>query len=163
MTIHELAKTRIPRIALVLTLAATCGLALGAREAQESEPKAPHFQPVVVVELAVSDLDRSIEFYTETLGMELESRIDAFRWAKVRTSVPGLSLGLGQEDEVEGSGTVSVNLAVADADGVRAQLEARGVEFQGATIEIPGVVRLADFTDPDGNRFRLAGPPSAGK
>jgi hypothetical protein len=44
---------------------------------------------------------------------------------------------------------------------VRATLEARGLTFVGATHVIPGKVRLATFTDPDGYRLRLAGddPP----
>ena len=65
---------------------------------------------------------------------------------------------LGQSEDVQGSGTMSINLAVADCDAARARLEARGVEFLGPTVNIPGVVRLADFLDPDGNKIRLAGP-----
>jgi hypothetical protein len=41
----------------------------------------------------------------------------------------------------------------------RALLEKRGVVFPGPTQVIPGKVALAGFTDPDGNRLRLAGPP----
>ena len=46
------------------------GFALtGAQEAQEAqgqaERQAPRYQPVVVVQLAVADLDRAVEFYTE--------------------------------------------------------------------------------------------------
>lgn len=36
-------------------------------------------------------------------------------------------------------------------------LEVAGVVFQGETLVIPGKVKLAGFTDPDGNRLRLAG------
>jgi hypothetical protein len=35
-------------------------------------------------------------------------------------------------------------------------VEERGVKFSGPTINIPDKVKLADFTDPDGNRIRLA-------
>ncbi len=48
---------------------------------------------------------------------------------------------------------------VANVDAGRRTLEAAGVVFQGATLLIPGKVKLAGFTDPDGNRLRLAGPP----
>ncbi len=48
---------------------------------------------------------------------------------------------------------------LAWAVGTTAILESRDVVFDGPTIEVPGVVRLADFKDPDGNRIRLAGDP----
>jgi predicted enzyme related to lactoylglutathione lyase len=50
-----------------------------------------------------------------------------------------------------------VNLAVRDLDAMRLRLETAGVKFLGPTKDIPGVVRLADFLDPDGNLIRLAG------
>ena len=128
------------------------------QEKGQDERQAPRYQPLVVVQLAVSDLDRAVKFYTETLGMELELEIEELRWAKIKTAVSGLTLGLGESKDTQGSGTVSVNLAVPDADRARAMLEGRGVKFQGETTDIPGVVRLADFQDPDGNRFRIAGP-----
>jgi hypothetical protein len=52
-----------------------------------------------------------------------------------------------------------LNLGVADVASARALLERRGVRFPKPTQVIPGKVALADFTDPDGNRLRLAGPP----
>ena len=54
---------------------------------------------------------------------------------------------------------MSMNFGVKDIEKARATLESRGVEFSGPTITIPGVVMLADFEDPDGNRIRLAGHP----
>jgi predicted enzyme related to lactoylglutathione lyase len=60
---------------------------------------------------------------------------------------------------VEGSGTTSLNISVRDIEAARSALEGRGVEFTGPIIDIPGVVRLADFRDPDGNKIRLAGAP----
>jgi predicted enzyme related to lactoylglutathione lyase len=49
-----------------------------------------------------------------------------------------------------------VVLDVADVAGVRARLVKSGVEFVGDTMEIPGVVRIATFRDPFGNRLQLA-------
>lgn len=125
--------------------------------ATETEGGAVEYQDAVLVQLAVADLDRAVRFYTEVLNLELELRNEALGWARVKPGLAGLTIGLGRQDEVEGSGTVSINLAVADLDGARATLEARGVVFDGPTQEIPGVVRLAAFRDPDGNRLQLAG------
>ena len=45
---------------------------------------------------------------------------------------------------------------VKDIAAARSVLEARGVEFDGETAEIPGLVKLASFRDPDGNALMLA-------
>ena len=55
-------------------------------------------------------------------------------------------------------GTLTLNLGVrGDVDDARRTLEARGIVFKGPTVVIPGKVRLAEFSDPDGYRLRLAG------
>ena len=111
----------------------------------------------LLVQLAVSDLDRSIEFYTKTLGFELEARNDELEWARIKVGISGVTIGLGTATPPEGSGSVSLNFGVRNIEKTRAELEAQGVEFLGPTINIPGVVQLADFHDPDGNKIRLAG------
>lgn len=114
------------------------------------------YEPEVLFQLAVGDLGRAIDFYTKVLGFELEMRSDELEWARIKPGVPGVTIGLGRQEVVEGSATVSLNLAVQDLDAARSTLEERGVRFEGPTVEVPGVVRLADFEDPDGNRIRLA-------
>lgn len=122
------------------------------------------WQPTLLVQLRVADLDRSVAFYTGTLGFELE-RIDrSLKWARVKSGIAGVTIGLGEGEGVQGSGTVSMNFGVGEIDRARGILESRGVVFLGPTIEIPGVVRLADFKDPDGNMIRLAGySPAPGR
>lgn len=134
-------------------------LALGAATGSSAEdvPGAGlDYEGTLLVQLAVSDLDRAIAFYRDVLGFRLEERDDALKWARIDPGIEGLTVGLGEQPEPAGSGGVSLNFGVADVDAARAALEARGVEFTGPTLTIPGVVRLADFQDPDGNRIRLA-------
>ncbi|HSD03011.1 MAG TPA: VOC family protein [Gaiellales bacterium] len=50
----------------------------------------------------------------------------------------------------------TLTFGVADIDAARAHLEAHDVRFDGETSEVPGMVRLATFYDPDGNTFMLA-------
>jgi hypothetical protein len=45
---------------------------------------------------------------------------------------------------------------VLDIATARAGLEGAGVPFDGETQVLPGLVKLATFSDPDGNRFMLA-------
>ena len=47
-----------------------------------------------------------------------------------------------------------VLLRVDDVPAARAELEAKGVEFQGETFDT-GVCHMANFTDPDGNPLTL--------
>ena len=56
--------------------------------------------------------------------------------------------------------SLTVNLGVADVDVARTRLEARGVRFSGPTRDLSKTVRMAEFKDPDGNRFRLTGRPA---
>jgi predicted enzyme related to lactoylglutathione lyase len=139
-------------LAVVLVAAGSAG--------RSEEAGTIRYQDAVLVQLAVTDLDRAVRFYTEVLEMELELRNDDLGWARVKPGLAGFTIGLGRQEKVEGSGTISINLGVAELDEVRSSLEARGVVFDGPTQEIPGVVRLAGFRDPDGNWIRLAGAPS---
>ena len=62
-------------------------------------------------------------------------------------------------------GTITLSSSVRDLDAgirrprhrrARAELEAKGVRFDGDTVEVPGMVKLATFFDPDGNRYMFA-------
>ncbi len=127
-------------------------------------PPAVEYRPSLLVQLAVSDLDRSIRFYTETLGFVLTERRDDLRFAHIACGVEGLQLGLSAGgDAPPDTGTIVLNFGVrGDIEAARAALEKRGVVFDGPTRVIPGKVRLAGFRDPDGYRIRLAGEDSGG-
>ena len=119
----------------------------------------PVYRPSVVLQIAVADLPKSIAFYERVLGFKTVERRDDLQFAHVETNVPGLQLGLSVGAKERGTGAAIVNLSVADVAAARQLLESRGVVFSGPTQIIPGNVALAAFSDPDGNRFRLAGPP----
>lgn len=114
------------------------------------------FGDSLLIQVAVSDLDRAIAFYRDVLGFELFHRNDSLSWAKVRSPVTNVVIGLGASAKPKGSGTLTLNFTVRDIERTRKLLEERGVTFTGPTMTIPGVVKLADFADPDGNRIRLA-------
>ena len=117
------------------------------------------YRPIVTLQLPVENLDRAIRFYVEVLEFEVRERRDDLGFAHVTTNVPGFELGLGAGGSVPGTGGAIVNISVADVAASRSLLEKRGVKFSGDTLVIPGKVALAAFTDVDGNRLRLAGPP----
>ena len=124
--------------------------------AERQAPKVG-FKPELLIQLDVASLDRSIEFYTKKLGFRLTERRDDLKFAHLVTSVPGVQIGLGEVPSPQPKGIV-LNFEVTNTDAGRRALEAAGVVFQGETLLIPGKVKLAGFTDPDGHRLRLAGP-----
>jgi predicted enzyme related to lactoylglutathione lyase len=125
--------------------------------ASSSNSQSVGWQDELLIQVSVHDVDSSIEWYTEVLGWELEERWDDGTWARI-IMPDSTILGLGQAPEgaPTGSGSMSLNVTVADIDHARKMLEARGATFDGPTLTIPDVVRLATITDENGIRIRLA-------
>ena len=106
----------------------------------------------------VADVDRSIEFYTKTLGLKLRMRAGE-RWAEV---VAGneLVIGLHKAEDMDdvplpSPRAIKIGLHLEGAlDEAMTRLSASGVEFTG-TVEDDGPVRLAYFNDPDANPLYL--------
>ena len=105
------------------------------------------------VSFLTQDIARAKEFYSEVLGLELETEGDSdmeFRVGQVTLDVFDPS-SIGQPFAPSPAGLA---LRVADVDAARAELEAKGVVFEGETIET-SVCRQAWFKDPDGNALML--------
>jgi predicted enzyme related to lactoylglutathione lyase len=129
--------------------------------ALSSAPTAPArltWEPSLLIQLQVTDLERSIRFYEQTLGFKVTERRDDLQFAHVDCGLSGLQLGLsagGKNPPAPGS--IVLNFGITgDIEAARKLLEEKGVVFSGPTVVIPGKVRLAEFTDPDGYRLRLA-------
>jgi len=105
--------------------------------------------------MRVSDMNASIRWYTEVLGFELLYRLDDIGWAEMKTSVPGVHVGVSQVERVNPGGPTPT-FGVSDIDSARATLDSLGVRFDGDTMVIPGLVKLATFFDPDGNSLMLS-------
>lgn len=152
-----------PTLQLLLLGLAPAILALGAAAASEepsmSDDSTANWTPDILIQMRSSDLERTIVFYRDVLGMELVEHNRTLAWVKFQTVNPDVRVGLALTDDGHGSGTMSINLGVRGLDAMRERLEAHGVEFTGATVDIPGVVRLATLADPDGNLIRLAEAP----
>ena len=115
------------------------------------------FQPTTVAAINVKDFKKSVEFFKNNLGFELQYSVDEIGWGEMGTNVPGLTLGISQvEQGWGGPGGATMTFAVADIDAARASLEKAGVKFDGPTQEIPGMVKLATWFDPDGNSFMFS-------
>jgi catechol 2,3-dioxygenase-like lactoylglutathione lyase family enzyme len=109
----------------------------------------------MVISVNVSNFDASVEWYAKALGFELEYRMDEYGWGEVRTPLQGITIGLGQTEELKHGGTVPT-FTVKDIAAARQHLESCGARFDGDTYEVAGMVKLATFYDPDGNAWMLA-------
>jgi lactoylglutathione lyase len=111
---------------------------------------------ISVVFLYVSDMQRSLAFYRDLLGIPLEGDE---RWAE--TTFPGgtrFALHATREGVGElSSGTVHVSLGVEDADAAAAFLREHGVDVREAMRDEWGTALEVD--DPDGYVINLFQPP----
>jgi catechol 2,3-dioxygenase-like lactoylglutathione lyase family enzyme len=105
------------------------------------------------VSFLTQDIARAREFYEEVLGLEIESEGESdmeLRCGQVTLDIFDPS-SIGQPFAQSPAGLA---LRVADVDAARTELETKGVQFDGETIET-NVCRQAWFKDPDGNSLML--------
>jgi len=114
------------------------------------------YNPQTVVQVQVTDFKRAVSWFKEMLGFEEEYLMEEMGWGELKTAVPGLTLGVSVNPEAKGHDGVTVVLSVQDIAVARESLESKGVKFDGPTDEIPGMVRLATFRDPDNNPFMFS-------
>ncbi len=108
------------------------------------------------VRVFVTDLKKSLDFYTNTLGMELDFT-DEQNWAQFKSG-EDVSLGIEKTDAdhvEEGSRLVGrfvgVTLMVEDIEQTYEKLISKGVQFTGKPEKQPFGGTLAHFKDLDGN------------
>jgi catechol 2,3-dioxygenase-like lactoylglutathione lyase family enzyme len=112
-----------------------------------------HFTRIGTVLVPVSDQDRALRFFTETLGFE--TRIDGVfgegeRWIEV--APPGAATTIALVDVR----AVEVSFATDDADAAHEELRARGVDADAEVLRMGDFVPpMFTFRDPDGNRYRM--------
>ncbi len=116
----------------------------------------------ITAAIGVSDLDKSIAWYQDMLGLELIYKMDDVGWAELKTETQGVNIGLSVREQTPQGGGATLTFGVSDIATARGQLESKDVKFDGDTQTIPGMVSLATFFDPDGNQMMLAQDLSKG-
>ncbi len=101
------------------------------------------------------DFDKASEFYGTMLGLPCSARWGSMPAAEFETG--SLTIAIMQSDafglEFQRH-SHPIALHVEDVEAARAELESKGVEFKGETID-SGVCHQAFFEDPDGNVLDL--------
>jgi predicted enzyme related to lactoylglutathione lyase len=101
------------------------------------------------------DLARSMAFYGDTLGLHCSVHFEGRPFAEYETG--NLTLGIIEPEKMGMAFVANPNaiaLHVGDAAAARAELEGKGVAFDGDIFDT-GVCHMAFFADPDGNRLML--------
>jgi catechol 2,3-dioxygenase-like lactoylglutathione lyase family enzyme len=99
-----------------------------------------------------TDGERSRRFYVETLGLRPDERGKFEFWAGETCFGIWEPAQMGMEFAPQKNAHPALH--VDDVAAARAELEAKGVEFNGETLDT-GVCHMALFTDPDGNDLML--------
>lgn len=104
------------------------------------------------VGVPTTDPDRSIAFYTETLGLRKDDKSDYEFWAG--DTCFGIWKPGDQGFEFKPQNLAHIALSVDDVAATKAELEGKGIEFMGDVFDT-GVCHMALFKDPDGNDLML--------
>jgi catechol 2,3-dioxygenase-like lactoylglutathione lyase family enzyme len=119
------------------------------------------------IAIGTKDFDKAVQFYGEVLGLP-----EGKRWGKMPAAefeTGNLTIAVLQSDAfgIDFQPTTHpIEFHVDDFEGAKRELESRGVEFRGDTID-SGVCNQAFFQDPDGNllaihnRYAQGVPPMA--
>lgn len=98
------------------------------------------------------DTERSRRFYVETLGLRADQRARNEFWVGQTCFAIWEPARFGMDFQPQKN--AHPLLHVDDVAAAREELEAKGVEFAGETMDT-GVCHMAFFTDPDGNDLAL--------
>jgi catechol 2,3-dioxygenase-like lactoylglutathione lyase family enzyme len=110
-------------------------------------------EEVDFVSVLTQDIPRAKQFYGETLGLPIETEGEndmEFTLGQVTLDVFNPA-SIGQEFAPSAAG---IAIRVPDVAAARAELEAKGVHFDGDIIDT-GVCHMTFFKDPDGNALLL--------
>jgi catechol 2,3-dioxygenase-like lactoylglutathione lyase family enzyme len=109
------------------------------------------------VHVSVADVDRAVAFYRDVLGIPFLFRVPGQPMAFFDCAGTRLYLGVPESEAYRSRGMLY--FTVADIDQAYETLRGRGVEFQHGPHVVhrtgASVLRMAFFSDPDGNNLAL--------
>jgi catechol 2,3-dioxygenase-like lactoylglutathione lyase family enzyme len=114
---------------------------------------------VRTVGVPVTDQDRALDFYVETLGLEmrLDNPVEQLgaRWIEVAPRGAATTIALVPTHEGVPTGVeTGIRFVTLDAAAVHGELQACGVDV-GELLRWPGVPPMFKVRDQDGNGFEI--------
>jgi catechol 2,3-dioxygenase-like lactoylglutathione lyase family enzyme len=114
----------------------------------------PTIERLDFVSVPSRDAEQSRGFYGETLGLRPDANARFEFWAGDTCLAIWEPERFGGQFEAQRNGHIAFH--VDDVAAARAELEEKGIEFLGETLDT-GVCHMAFFRDPDGNDLMLHG------
>jgi catechol 2,3-dioxygenase-like lactoylglutathione lyase family enzyme len=117
--------------------------------------------------IPVSDQDRMIEFYVDTLGLEKRADVpfgDSYRWVEVAPAGGETTIALAPPPEGTPTGGMQtgITLQTHDIDAEHAELKARGVDVDAEVSRMGDPVPpIVWFRDPEGNVLMIVEVPAS--
>jgi catechol 2,3-dioxygenase-like lactoylglutathione lyase family enzyme len=111
--------------------------------------------------IPVSDQDRALAFYAETLGFEKRTDVpfgDGYRWVEVAPADAQTTIAIVLPPPGKPTGDVETGIALNtdDVDAVHADLKSRGVDVDEEVSRMGDPVPpMFWFRDPDGNTLMV--------
>lgn len=118
--------------------------------------------PVTMVMLGTRDVQKSIPFYRDLLGLKLTQQFGGF----AMFNAGNITIVLSEDRARSSEHVVGATEVVFSVDDIQASYEAlknQGVHFERPPVQITGPMWAAHMLDPDGHLLSIFGPsPTAG-
>ena len=110
------------------------------------------------------DMDASVAFYRDVLGLALGTRMGE-DWAEFDLAGTTVALHGTREGHAPPQEGATIVFEVDDLESAMNALRARNVVFEGEVNEVPGYGRFVSFRDPDANLLQIfeRAPAGAGQ
>jgi catechol 2,3-dioxygenase-like lactoylglutathione lyase family enzyme len=113
--------------------------------------------PVSMIMLGVRDLEKSVSFYRDRLGIDVRQRIPGFAFLDSGALTIVLSEPLAKNVSPL-AGATEVIFSVNDVRASYEALKNQGLDFSQEPRNVSGPMWAANFRDPDGHLLTLFGP-----
>jgi len=118
---------------------------------------AGQIRQIGTVAIPVADADRSIAFYTGTLGFEKRRDVpfgQGLRWVEVAPAGATTTIALAPPGTLSTGVDTGIRLTTAGAKATHERLQQAGADVD-EILRYPGVPPMFSFRDPDGNTLYM--------
>lgn len=120
-------------------------------------PEQFRLSKIGVIMLGVADIEKSVPFYRDQLGLKLSAQFEGFAFFDASGVTLALSGGLARATG-RGAGATEIVFSVEHIRRAFEALRTAGVEFSGEPRVVSGPNWAANFRDPDGHILSIFGP-----
>ena len=113
--------------------------------------------PVSMVMLGVRNIEQSVSFYRDKLGIKVQMQFEGFAFLDTGTVRVILSEALAK-NSANIAGATEVIFTVEDVRAATDALKQQGITFSHEPHQVNGPMWAANFPDPDGHLLTLFGP-----